>query len=1041
MSLEELRQKRLKWVEANRENDFEEGIRRLLTDLYPDNAHFIYELLQNAEDAKATEVRFILKEDGIEFEHNGSRLFTLEDVKSITSIGISTKKDDPTNIGKFGVGFKAVFSYTNTPEIISGKYHFRIRDLVVPDTVGLSPCVHGKQETRFSFPFDNPRKFPKKACTEIEKHLRQLDESTLLFLNNIRKIEYLLPDSTLGFLERKETDGNRIEILVQHPEDPEATSIFFIRFEKTVAVNDEDDKVKSCRIATAFGLGERKEDVKRSDKNRKQPPTNQWRITSLEPGRVFIYFPAEKETSNLRFHLHAPFASTVARDSVRNCPANSELRDHLAGLIAESMSAIRDQGLLDVVFLATLPNHKDYLSPFYKPILERLISAFHSEALIPMKQGGHAVAKGIFRGQARLSDLIVDDDLATLLGKPHSPPLWIANPPQRHQREDNFLSMLNISEWTKEDLVDNFSGQSEKISQWLSEKPHEWFQQLYVFLSNVIDNDDDLRQKLEDLQIIRLSDGTFGKGKQSFFPDTDDIHDKTFPRVAKEVYSSGKNEIERNKSRKFLKNIGVRKVGEAERIEVILKHRYSKDSIKPQIQDIKRFMEFADRNPERVGLFKDFYIFQLENENWGKPNMVFLDFPYLRTNLKVYYGALGDDSHRKRALSPKYKTAGINLEKLGEFAKKIGVQIQLNACKKEIPWDHPEKNKLKDDGKWSTSYGINEDYDILEFDILLNISNLNTSKLVWNTMNKQPDHILEARYCSNSRYCISIANSSLVCKLKKHNWIPQKKDAQGKFFFVKPSEAVVKFLPSAFPFDSGMQWLKAIEFGKAEQDRQKKECQEREQATQEYRQKDEAAETLGFSSVEKAEEAAMMIKKYPEKYLELISKLRKEVFPVRPSPNPERRIKHTRQDYIDSPKKEYEPRKRSVRVTQATAFTRTWLKNQYTNSFNRMICQICEDEMPFRKRDGEYYFEAVEALSKEYFSEEHQAQFLALCPLCAAKYKEFVKYDESAMQELHRALKNPNGSEVPLRLGDWKTNLRFVETHRQDLIVILRQTG
>lgn len=34
--LEELRQKRLKWIEANRENNFEEGIKRLLTDLYPD---------------------------------------------------------------------------------------------------------------------------------------------------------------------------------------------------------------------------------------------------------------------------------------------------------------------------------------------------------------------------------------------------------------------------------------------------------------------------------------------------------------------------------------------------------------------------------------------------------------------------------------------------------------------------------------------------------------------------------------------------------------------------------------------------------------------------------------------------------------------------------------------------------------------------------------------------------------------------------------------------------------------------------------------
>ena len=41
MSLRELREKRLRWVEAIRENDWEDGIQRLLTDLYPDNAHFI----------------------------------------------------------------------------------------------------------------------------------------------------------------------------------------------------------------------------------------------------------------------------------------------------------------------------------------------------------------------------------------------------------------------------------------------------------------------------------------------------------------------------------------------------------------------------------------------------------------------------------------------------------------------------------------------------------------------------------------------------------------------------------------------------------------------------------------------------------------------------------------------------------------------------------------------------------------------------------------------------------------------------------------
>ena len=45
--------------------------------------------------------------------------------------------------------------------------------------------------------------------------------------------------------------------------------------------------------------------------------------------------------------------------------------------------------------------------------------------------------------------------------------------------------------------------------------------------------------------------------------------------------------------------------------------------------------------------------------------------------------------------------------------------------------------------------------------------------------------------------------------------------------------------------------------------------------------------------------------------------------------------------------------------------------------------------MPFKKRDGEYYFESVEALSKAYFLKEREPQFLALCLLCAAMYKEF----------------------------------------------------
>ncbi len=49
-------------------------------DKYSDSAHFIYELLQNADDANATNVEMTLEEDRFIFVHNGTVRFTVTDV-------------------------------------------------------------------------------------------------------------------------------------------------------------------------------------------------------------------------------------------------------------------------------------------------------------------------------------------------------------------------------------------------------------------------------------------------------------------------------------------------------------------------------------------------------------------------------------------------------------------------------------------------------------------------------------------------------------------------------------------------------------------------------------------------------------------------------------------------------------------------------------------------------------------------------------------------------------------------------------------------
>ena len=109
-------------------------------DQYAFQAHFIFELLQNAEDAlraNGTEwqgsraVSFNLTRNELRFNHFG-RPFNEADVRGICDIGRSAKADDLTAIGRFGIGFKSVYAITDRPEVHSGPEDFAIENYVLP---------------------------------------------------------------------------------------------------------------------------------------------------------------------------------------------------------------------------------------------------------------------------------------------------------------------------------------------------------------------------------------------------------------------------------------------------------------------------------------------------------------------------------------------------------------------------------------------------------------------------------------------------------------------------------------------------------------------------------------------------------------------------------------------------------------------------------------------------------------------------------------------------------------------------------------------
>ena len=180
----------------------------LLADRYDERTHFIFELLQNAEDALARRVgwqgsravSFDLMETSLRVSHYGDP-FNEDDVRGICGIAESTKNFN--EIGRFGIGFKSVYAFTDRPEIHSGSEAFAIEKFVWPTAV---PSIdRDTDETVFQIPF---KPTDNSAHDEVAAGLSRLSASGLLFLTQIEKITWTVEGGPSGQFLRKAMDLN-----------------------------------------------------------------------------------------------------------------------------------------------------------------------------------------------------------------------------------------------------------------------------------------------------------------------------------------------------------------------------------------------------------------------------------------------------------------------------------------------------------------------------------------------------------------------------------------------------------------------------------------------------------------------------------------------------------------------------------------------------------------------------------------------------------------------------------------------------------------
>ena len=457
----------------------------LLGQLYSERTHFIFELIQNAEDAGATELAFELFEDRLEVRHDG-RPFTAADVRGVCGVGKSGKAGDLTAIGKFGIGFKSVYAYTRTPRIYSSAEHFAIESYVRP--VAVAPLPVPSAETLFVFPFDHDPVPAATAVREISAALTALRPVVLLFLRNIGRLRTGGAGLAGSVISRSVTeDGWQRRVTVSHR--PGRRNEEWLVWRSSV----EGLGAFATEVEIAFRL-------------------EGGRIAGLPDSPLTVFFPTEKETF-LGFLIQGPYRTTPARDNIPgHDPSNQALVRSTAALLADVLRSLRDEGLLTVAALQALPLDSTRFEPgsMFRPLFDSVGEALTTEALIPVAGGGYGVAVDLeLAGRAEVHELLDPDQLGALCGAGR--PVWFADQSVtehltpvlwRYLREE-----IGIDEVTPADVV------SRVTREFLGAQSDEWITRFYAFLfgDSVLWRaprfDDEEPGPARAKPIIRLEDG------------------------------------------------------------------------------------------------------------------------------------------------------------------------------------------------------------------------------------------------------------------------------------------------------------------------------------------------------------------------------------------------------------------------------------------------------------------------------------------------------------------------------------------------------
>ena len=1002
------------------------GSRKSQISMYADPTHFVYELLQNADDHGATEITFKLEPDQLIVEHDAVERFDKRHIEAISSIEDSTSEEELIKTGKFGLGFKSVMAFTATPRVYCGDENFEIYDLYRLRRLE-KPNDLPTHLTRFELPFNHSTIKPEfiyadsmmtaeKAVEIILKKLNSLEDITLLFTHNLRTIKCITYEREFSFIRSDDTSNGVVEI------NSESNHCVFRKWARIIEWKGELHRPVEVAI--------------RIDEEGAIIPSEEYLV---------VTFPTLIST-RMRLILNGPYRTTPSRETIgEEDKFNMYLAEETSNLLCDIIRSEKKNGNLSLELLEVLPiDHVRYGVPeLVSLIFSRVRDFFIDEEIIPAESGGYVSAKnGKIADDGYLPELF-DDSQLTGLYDSDKPLRWISKKitetttPHLYSAlagsPDSIFRSHTRSRGLVPDIAISGNDLFSKLSyDFLVVQSDKWISSLYSTLANVSFNS---RRFAEERPIIRLTDGSHVHIKRNGMPSA------YMPtRSSRSKYQTVSSKVLKDpKACEYLKSLGFREPDLITEVyeDILPKYKISPQSVtfKENVADLIKISD-AYKSPDATATFISKIckseIILCTNAGTNKHKYMTGNKVYFRCkDLKSYFKG----NPNTWFISPEY-------EKVEGFKQILKPLFQGLDVQESFPREEFENEEYYYSTHGWHERGINgfhPEWNMDGLSFAVNNPTIERSAFIWNIILPKVSHRISGTIQSSTRQDYPVNSTTNTKKLSEGGellrnsaWIPVQNGS-----FVKPKEvgSVDKLYKS---LKSEEDILAVLDDGLSNQ-------------------KKNAAEACGISK-----EAFEYVLKHKNKIEELcrldeIRQSNKQEILSQSIGNREQRDKRLTQRTRDASPSSSNLKLRSVPAQSDIEIDTEALMAYYRNKHGILVCQMCFDPMPFVNKDGKDAVKFVKIFTDKW-SKRANIQLkkltplkLVLCPVCSDLYQEYVHsmnheeiHDKRDPQSLlFEFLTSENDGEYPIcdnRVRhDYKdVTLKFNPKHRSDIHVCIK---